>query len=711
MGTVRIINPALIESQTPIQVSLESNQFFGFQTKTLVGTHLDYRFSDNFNIGGTILHLNERPYTQKVNFGEEPISNTIWGFNTSYKTQSQVLTNMIDKIPFRETKTPSSLSFFGEFAHLIPGHSKAISNAGNSYIDDFEASERPLDLKAFNAWTIASIPQGQDLIFPEARFNDNLISGFNRAKLAWYVIDPIFLRNGSSTPGHIKNNPDTQSSHFVREIFENEIFPYRESTTGIPTNITILNLAYFPDEKGPYNFDADPGTYSEGMNSIGKLNDPGSRWGGIMREVLTSDFETANIQYIKFWLMDPFVEDPDHEGGDLYINLGNISEDILRDSRKSFENGLPGNPDPVNIDTTSWGRVPTVQAVVNAFDNDPATRMYQDVGLDGLRNQDEQTFFSDYLQKAESIAAPDVYQDILKDPAGDDFHYFRGTDYDLDEMGIIERYKKYNGQEGNSPTAEMSPETYPTSGSTLPDMEDINRANTLTETENYYQYRISMRPEDLIVGSNFIVDETEYEATLANGDKSKVKWYQFKIPITDYQRVVGNISDFKSVRFMRMFMKNFREPVIMRYADLDLVRAEWRKYNISFMEGGERITMPEATDGTFEISSVSIEENAGKEPVNYVLPPGFDRVIDPANPQLRQLNEQSMVLRVRDLADGDARATNKQDTLDIRQQRRLKMEVHAEALIGQPLLDDEVIVFIRLGSDYKGHFYEDEIPL
>ena len=177
------------------------------------------------------------------------------------------------------------------------------------------------------------------------RLNNNLASGFNRAKLAWYVIDPLFLRNGSSTPDHIKQNPDEQSSHFVREIYENEIFPYRESPSGIPTNITVLNLAYYPEEKGPYNFDTDPGPYSRGMNSDGKLNDPESRWGGIMREVLTSDFETANIQYIKFWLMDPFVEDPDHEGGDLYINLGNISEDILRDSRKSFENGLPGSPD------------------------------------------------------------------------------------------------------------------------------------------------------------------------------------------------------------------------------------------------------------------------------------------------------------------------------------------------------------------------------
>jgi len=711
MGTVRIINSALIESQTPIQVSLESNQFFGFQTKTLVGTHLDYRFSDNLDIGGTILHLTERPYTQKVNFGEEPISNTIWGLNTSYKSESQFLTKAIDKLPLLDTKTPSTISFFGEFANLIPGHSRAISSAGNSYIDDFEASEIPLDLKSFNAWTIASIPQGQELLFPESRFNSNLVSGYNRAKLAWYVIDPLFLRNGSSTPGHIKQDADEQSSHFVREVFENELFPYRESPSGIPTNISVLNLAYYPGEKGPYNFDTEPGLYSDGINNEGKLNDPKSRWGGIMREVLTSDFETANIQYVKFWVMDPFVDNPDHAGGDLYINLGNISEDILRDSRKSFENGLPGSPVQKNVDTTAWGRVPTVQAVVHAFDNAPESRRYQDVGFDGLSNEDEQAFFADYLQKSLLIVNAETYSEISKDPSSDDFHYFRGSDYDFQQLSILERYKKYNGQDGNSPTSEMSDESYPTSGSTLPDMEDINRDNTLSETESYYQYKVSMRPEDMKVGSNYVVDEIEYEATFANGIKSKVKWYQFKVPITDYQKTVGPIQDFKSIRFVRMFLRGFEEPVIMRFAKLDLVRAEWRKYNISFMEGGERVTVPEAADGTFEISSVSIEENSGKEPVNYVLPPGFDRITDPQNPQLRQLNEQSMVLRVQNLEDGDARAAFRNVSLDIRQYRRLRMEVHAEAIIGQPLQDDELTAFIRIGSDYKGNFYEYEIPL
>ena len=711
LGSVTIINAALIESQTPIQVSLESNQFFGFQTKTLLGTHLDYRFSNNFNIGGTILHLNERPYTQKVNFGEEPISNTIWGLNTSYRSESQLLTKLIDKIPLLETSTPSSISFNGEFADLIPGHSRAISNAGNSYIDDFESSEIPLDLKSFNAWSVSSIPQGQDQLFPEARLNNNITGGNNRAKISWYVIDPLFLRNGTSTPGHIKSNPDIQSSHYVREIYENEIFPNRESSSGIPTTISVLNLAYYPEEKGPYNFDTDPGQYSKGMKPDGKLNNPETRWGGIMREVLTSDFETANIQYIEFWMMDPFAEKQDHEGGDLYFNLGNISEDILRDSRKSFENGLPGSPLLLNIDTTSWGRVPTVQSVVHAFDNNSESRRYQDVGLDGLMNSDEQTFFSDYLQRSQMITTPDAYNEITKDPSSDDFHYFRGSDYDNNQLGILERYKKYNGLEGNSPTSEMSTETYPTTGSTLPDMEDINRDNTLSETESYYQYRVSLRPENMVVGSNYIVDEIEHEATFANGNKSRVKWYQFKIPVTEYEKTVGVISDFKSIRFMRLFLKDFKEPVIMRFAELNLVRAEWRKYNITFMEGGERITVPEPTDGTFGISSVSIEENAGKDPVNYVLPPGFDRIVDPQNPQLRQLNEQSMVLKVQDLADGDARAAYRNVNLDVRQYRSLKMEVHAEALIGQPLYDNELTAFIRIGTDYKSNFYEYEVPL
>lgn len=711
LGRVKIINPGLLESQTPIQVSLESNQLFAIQTKTLLGTHLNYKISDNFNIGGTLLNLNERPLTQKVNIGEEPMSNIMWGLNTSYQTESQLLTNIVDWLPFIETKAPSSIRFTGEFAQLIPGASKAIGKSGTSYIDDFEGSETSIDMKSLNAWVISSVPFGQSDLFPEQQIRNNRITGYNRSKLAWYYIDPLFLRNNSSTPDYIKNNPDYQSSHFVREIFESEIWPNKESPSGIPTNIAVLNLALYPDEKGPYNYDTEPTSYTSGVNPDGTLADPETRWGGIMREVQTNDFEAANIQYIKFWVMDPFVEDPEHEGGELYFNLGDISEDILNDSRKGFENGLPSSPEVIDVDTTVWGRVPTKQSLVNAFDNDINSRTYQDIGLDGLLDSDEQSFFQGYLDSLQAIVDPPVFQQMILDPSTDNYHYYRGSDYDAERLGILERYKKYNGLEGNSPTAEQSSESYPTSASTLPDVEDINRDNTLGETESYFQYKVDIKPDRMQIGQNYVTDVVTANVTFANGQQSSVNWYQFKIPLTDYNRAIGSIQDFKSIRFMRMFLKGFENPVILRFAELELVRGEWRKYDYSLLQGGENISVPQPTPGFFEISAVNIEENSSKAPVNYVLPPGFNREIDPTNPQLQQLNEQSMSLYIKDLEDGDARAAFKNTDFDFRKYKKLQMEIHAEALPEESLADDELSVFIRLGTDYRDNYYEYEVPL
>ena len=715
LGRVKIINPGLLESQTPIKVQLESNQLFNLQTKTMFGTHLDFKVNENFHLGATVMNLTERPLTQKVNIGDEPISNTMLGFDGNYHSESRFLTRLVDAIPFLQTKAPSSFDFTGEFAQMIPGHSKAINKTGTAYLDDFEGSTTTIDLRAFNAWVLASTPQGQNDLFPEARFNNNHLYGVNRARLAWYVIDPLFLRNNVNTPDYIRQNPDYQSSHYVREVFENELFPERESPTGIPTTIPVLNVAFYPDERGPYNYDVQPTPYSAGLDPDGKLQTPESRWGGVMREVPVNDFEAANVQYIEFWLMDPFVEMPDNFGGDLYFDLGDVSEDILRDSRKAFENGLPTSPLVTDVDTTVWGRVPVNQSLVNAFDNDPNARKYQDVGLDGVGNEygneDEQSFFRDYLDSLQSVLTPEAYQEILKDPSNDDYHYYRGSDYDQEKLGILDRYKKYNGMEGNSPTSEMSKEPYPTTGSTLPDVEDINRDNTLSETERYYQYHVSLRPQDLMVGRNYITNKVTSTVTFKNGEESSVNWYQFKIPIHDYQKVVGNIQDFKSIRFMRLFMRGFNKETILRFATMDLVRGEWRNYYSTMLQGGERVNVPQQTAGDFEVGAVNIEENSSKQPVNYVLPPGINRIIDPTNPQLRQLNEQSILMRVHDLADGDARAIYKNVTLDLRKYKQVQMEVHAEALIGEELKDDEVTVFIRLGTDYRDNYYEYEIPM
>lgn len=712
MGTVKIINQSLLEAGTPITIKSENRSMFGMQTKTLIGTHLDYKFNDKFNLGATIMHMSEKPLTHKVNIGDEPISNTIWGLNASYNTESGFLTTLVDKLPFIDTKVKSHLSVDAEFAQFQPGTNSGAG--GNAYIDDFEGSKISIDMKSVTAWKLASTPQSDNMgtdEFPEWR-GDGLEAGYNRAKLAWYVVDPMFYRMSTATPSHIRADKEQRSNHYVREIRQTEIFPDKDLAVGDVNIVPALSLAYYPDERGPYNFDVEPSKYSAGMNREGKLNKPESRWGGMMRAVQTNDFEAANVQYIEMWLMDPFIYNPDHKGGEVYFDLGSVSEDILRDGRKSFENGLPTSATVTHVDTTKWGRVPSVQSVTNGFDNNNQARRFQDVGLDGLSSEDERSYFSGYLERIRDMygEGTKAYEEAFQDPAGDDYHFFRGSDYDAKELSILERYKRYNNTEGNSPTAEMSPESYPTAATSLPDVEDINGDNTLNETEAYFRYKLKLSPKEMEVGKNFINSITTASVVLPNGKTEEVKWYQIKIPINTSDKVaVNGINDFKSIRFMRMILKGFQDSVILRMASLDLVRDNWRKYEevIDKDETG----LVEDPNTVFDVSVVNLEENATKTPVNYVMPPGIRRVVDATNPQLRELNEQAMALKVIDLNEKDARAVYKNVSLDVLRYKTLQMDVHAEAIPEYTLNNEEMTLFLRMGGDNVNNYYEYELPL
>lgn len=709
MGTVKILNQSLLESGTPITIKNENRSMYGIQTKTLIGTHLDYKFNDKFNLGATIMHMSEKPLTHKVNIGDEPISNTIWGLNASYNTESGFLTTLVDKLPFVNTKVKSHLSVDAEFAKFQPGVSKGAG--GKAYLDDFEGSKISIDMKSVAAWKLASTPQSRDKgsdEFPEWN-GDGLEAGYNRAKLAWYVVDPMFYRMSTATPGHIRSDKEMRSNHYTREVRQNEIFPDKDIAVGDVNIVPALSLAYYPDERGPYNYDVEAGKYSKGVSRNGKLNNPETRWAGVMRAVTAPDFEAANVQYIEIWLMDPFIYNPNHGGGEVYFDLGDVSEDILRDGRKSFENGLPTSANVTHVDTTRWGRVPSVQSIVNGFDNNNQSRRFQDIGLDGLGDDDERSYFSGYLERIRNFfgEGSSFYQEAFKDPSNDNYHYFRGSDFDARELSILERYKNYNGTEGNSPTADMSPESYSTAATTLPDVEDINGDNTLNETEAYYRYKLKLSPNEMQVGKNFINSITTASVTLPNGSTEEVKWYQIKIPLNTSERVaVNGISDLKSVRFMRMVLKGFRDSVILRMASLDLVRDNWRKYELPV---DNQLTVSDKT--IFDVSVVNLEENASKVPVNYIMPPGIQRVVDATNPQMRKLNEQAMSLKVLDLAEGDARAVFQYFNKDILRYKTLEMDVHAEAVPGYKLDDGELTLFMRMGGDNINNYYEYEIPL
>ena len=507
---------------------------------------------------------------------------------------------------------------------------------------------------------------------------------------------------------------DDLSNHFVRAVQTRELFPNRDQLYNENNYLNILNLAYYPNERGPYNLDADR------INSDGTLTEPEKRWGGIMRSIDQTDFEAANIQYIEFWIMDPFIYDPNHKGGDLYFNLGEISEDVLKDEKKFFENGLPVNGDASQVDTTRWGKVPKQQSTVYAFDNSAGARALQDVGFNGISSTEERSgdfpVYADYLGTLQSKLSPETLLQMrsdpfspLNDPAGDDYHYFRGSDYDAQRTDILTRYKRYNGVEGNSRESGDSPETYDTSSKMIPDAEDFNQDNTLNENEKYFRYRVSIRPKDMLVGMNHIVDKRVTNVALPNGMREDVTWYQFKIPIKEYEDKVGTINDFSSIRFMRTFMTGFSETTVLRFGKFSLVRGEWRPYQQALYKTG---AIPSAT-GSLSVSTVNIEENSDREPVRYVLPPGVTRITDPSQPQLRQQNEQSLSLKITDLASQDARAVYKTTSYDLRRYKRIQMFVHAEKLVDDvtDLRDGDFSVFMRLGTDYKNNYYEYEAPL
>ncbi|MGM8360387.1 cell surface protein SprA [Flavobacterium sp. ARAG 55.4] len=676
LGRVQILDPSLQASNTPINVSLENNTIFGQQTRRFMGVNVEHKFSDNFTLGGTFLKMTEKPFTQKSSYGQESVNNTIFGFNTNFSTEVPFFTRLVNMLPNIDTDVPSNLSVRGEIAFLKPDTPKADQFNGEStlYVDDFEGSQSTIDMRSAYAWSLASTPE--ENTYSTYNFNakaNDLTYGYKRAKLAWYTIDPVFY---VQKPSGISN--DDISLNATRRIYSEELYPLTDIAQGQTQVISTLDLTYFPSERGPYN-----------NNSNFNLN-PKENFGGIMRSLTSTNFEQGNVEYIQFWVLDPYVGNGKSEPtntGKIYFNLGEISEDILKDGRKQYENGL--GPDQVLVNPRPvWGEVPASQSLIYAFDTDPNNRKNQDVGLDGLSNNAEAAVYDNFASEP--------------DPAADDYTFYLNT-----SGSVKERYKNYNGVEGNSAVDINDPNQGAT---TLPDVEDINRDNTMNTINAYYEYSIDMKP-DMSVGQNYVTDVRETQATLPNGQVTTARWIQFKIPVSQPQNTIGNITDFRSIRFMRMFMTGFEEEVTVRFGALDLVRGDWRRYTNSLDFNDTNI---DDDDTELDVIAVNIQENNERCPVNYVTPPDVQREQLYNNNTLINQNEQSLSLRVSGsgLEPEDSRAVFKNVSVDMRQFKKLKMFLHAESLKGEiELQDDQMVGFIRFGNDFTQNFYQIEIPL
>ncbi|SEQ13589.1 T9SS outer membrane translocon Sov/SprA [Flavobacterium urocaniciphilum] len=693
-GRVQILDPALLASNTPIQVSLENNSVFGQQTKRFYGLNVEHKFNDKFLVGGTFLKMTERPFTQKSDYNQESVNNTIVGLNTNFSTEVPFFTRLVNKLPNIETEAPSNLSFRGEFAYLFPNAPKTSNFNGEptSYIDDFEGSQSNIDLKSPLSWSLASTPIG----FGGELNEDDLTYGYKRAKLSWYNIDPVFY---TSPPSGIDDND--LSSNKTRRIFSQELFPNIDIPQGQSNVISTLDLTYYPKERGPYNY--NPVTASN--NQFPAIDAP-NNWGGIMRAINTTNFEQSNVEYVQFWLMDPYTGNVGDAAnntntGTLTINLGEISEDVLKDGRKLYENGLPENGGSQPTVDTNWGKVPASQSLIYAFDTNEGNRTVQDVGLNGLNDSEEKVEYPAFAG--------------LGDASADNYNYYLNT-----SGTILDRYKNYNGLEGNSPITVTDTNR---GNSTLPDVEDINRDNTMNTINAYYKFNIPISPNP-VVGQNYVSDVMVTTQTMANGQTTPVKWVQYKIPILEATaaNIEGPITDFRTIRFMRMFLSGFSEDVTLRFGTLDLVRGEWRRY-VNSLDANDLNVSDDDTG--FDVVAINIQENSNRTPIPYVAPPGVDREQLYNNNSVINQNEQSLSLRVykKDqglpglggLEEDDSRAVFKNVNVDMRQYKKLRMFLHAEALeadaVGDRLQDDQLVAFIRFGNDFTDNFYQVEMPL
>jgi cell surface protein SprA len=678
LGRVQILDPSLQASNTPINVSLENNSIFGQQTRRFMGLNVEHKISEKFLVGATYLKMTERPLTQKASFGQESVNNTIFGFNTNFSTEVPFLTRLANKLPNIDTDVPSSLSVRGEIAFLKPDAPKAADFEGEStiYVDDFEGSQSTIDMRSAFAWSLSSTPVKND----ESAYNFNesaadLSYGHKRAKLAWYTLDPIFY---TQKPSGISN--EDLSLNSTRRIFSEELYPLTDIAQGQTQVINTLDLSYFPTERGPYN------------NALNVDTNPKENFGGIMRAINSTNFEQGNVEYIQFWVLDPYVgkgKTLDDNSGKIYFNLGEISEDVLKDGRKQYENGL--GPDQILVKPQPiWGDVPASQSLIYAFDTNADNRKNQDVGLDGLADVNEGTIYNN---------------NPTSDPAADNYTYYLNSS----ESGVINRYKNYNGLDGNSAVDINDPNR---GALTVPDVEDINRDNTMNTINAYYEYRIDMK-SGIQVGDKFVTDIRNTQVTLPDGSNTDARWIQFKIPVAQPDNTIGSISDFRSIRFMRMFMTGFSEPITVRFGSLDLVRGEWRRYT-NTLDPTEN-TEDSTNDKTnFDVLAVNIEENKDRCPVNYITPPGVQREQLNNNNTIINQNEQSLSLRVAGtdgLEPKDSRAVFKNVSVDMRQFKKLKMFLHAESLPNETLLNGEMAGFIRFGNDFTDNFYQIEIPL
>jgi cell surface protein SprA len=745
-GTVMIINPAFLTAGRSINIDYEQNSFFNLQKKTLLGARMDYNLNDRLVLGATLMQMSQKSPIDKFRIGEEPVSNTIWGVDGSFKAEPRWLTRMVDLLPLIQTKERSTFSLSGEFAQLRPNHVETIAFdrtrrelqksgrdftgdelGGISYIDDFEGFENTYSLMQPGSWTLSAAPDSIGAIDRGGTLPGTLADSLRttwRGSFAWYRANANILQEIPAV---------SYDADAIRPLRINDVFPNRDTRGELVDQLETLDIYFSPSERGPYNYTTD---------LRGFLSTPTDVWGGITQRLPEgyTDFSLKNIDFVEF-VFRPFPENPARDAGTaarLYVDLGSISEDVLPDEKLSNEDGL-SLATIGETSVTKWGRTPsaTQNSVV---DVDDLTSRTEDLGLDGLASYGgdyppfatEQVHFSNFLDALDPSETDPVYRaemaKAMRDPSGDDYHYFGNSQYfDNPEFypsgaTFQQRFSRYfAGYELNAFETQNKLATNTSvkrGNSRFPDSEDRNLNSTVDTDNSYFQYELPLsravldslaqpgRVDDYIVGE------------ITDRDGNGTGWYQARVPVQNFTRQVGEIQDFSLIESIRLWTDGHEVPVTIRFATLELVGSQWQKSTRIPLEH-ETPADTTASETRLTISSINNEENADlySPPVGAVV--SQTRL---ATGRVQNAREQSLVLRVENLYPGKQRAVfrTQNTALDLLRYSNIRMFVHMHGRTGDGTelhnlpIDEarsKVRLFVRLGANESNDYYEYEQPL
>nr|WP_255727742.1 cell surface protein SprA [Rhodohalobacter sulfatireducens] len=721
-GSITILNERYTAPGQDIRIEYENQSLTSIEQKTFTGFRAEYGFTDNFTLGGTYFRFSERPLDDKIRLGDEPINNAVIGFDANAEFDAQFITRFLDNLPVLQTRESSEISFSGEFAQLRPGvaETRAVSEAirnnelfpdeenGLAFIDDFEGANIKISLLNATRWNLAAAPAavpGYDAdipIFEEDDFPGMPVSNTQarldrsdlRSQFAWYTIP----RNIASILDGVEFTAESEPVEVT------DVFPGRETQNPQEEIINTLDVYYNPNRRGPYN-------YNENLQTILE-DDPEKTWGGMTAVIPAGqeDFSQNNIEFLEFWVQ-PVLSNGQMQGGaaieeydgKMYIDIGLITEDVVPNTKLNTEDGLALNPETLILDSQVNARsaIPANPPPPEGqFSN--ANRNLEDVGLDGMPNRDgannldEQTIFGDFVdQMREQFGSNSPeFREIVNDPSNDDYLFY--GEQAVQDLPLHERFHRLLGyHDGNTPIDQDDKRAI----TNRPNTEGLVNPSTVSLTNAYFQYEVDLNPADdanLEIGSpgTFIIDRVP-------GSRQQDRWYQVRIPLSEFKRKIGDINDFQNITYIRIWMSGYEQPFTLRFATLEFVGSQWRQ--------DEEINDVSDPTAEMRISSLNIEENSNRRPIPYRQPEGAIRAENRAS-QLQSLqNEQSIVMDVNNLSPGSIQLIRRvyPGGLDLLNYSNMRMFVHGE---GYESREDAELV-MRFGNDLENNYYEYRQPV